>query len=322
MPDPVLAKKARLSLSTVAKERRRRGIPPCQRKRPAIEWTPEMVAVLGTDSDPNVGAMLRIPPWSVRRKRTLLGIPPYTPPPAGANPGHDWSPREIALLGTMPDQKLADRLGIGVGAVAHKRQVLHISPAKPKPRPIRWTKTMLSLLGEHPDSEVGRRYGISTSRVKLKRRALGIAAHTDQRAVVRTPELIALLRLPSTVVRQRTGLKWDTIRQLRHEYGIEAPTYFEVRWPPEVIARLGTVPDAEIARERGISCHRVSSKRRSLGIPPPQRAWQRWRPHDLALLGTLPDEEVAARLGRSVANVRAKRQELERRRRQGRKAAR
>ena len=137
MTDPVLARRAGLSLTTVAKERRRRGIEPFQPRRPTIQWTAEMIAVLGTDTDRNVGAMLRIPPWSVSLKRSALSIPPYVPPPPRTNPGHLWTASEIELLGTMPDQKLADLLDIDPSTVMRKRHKLGIAPCKPQPCPIK-----------------------------------------------------------------------------------------------------------------------------------------------------------------------------------------
>ena len=187
VPDPVLARKAGLSVTTVAKERRRRGIELFQPRRPIIQWTTQMIAVLGTDSDGKVGARLGIPRWSVQIKRTTLSIPPYRPPPPGGNPGHHLTASGIELLGTMPDQKLADLLNVAASAVMRKRHQLGIAPCKPQPRPIQWTKKMISLLGKVTDAEVGRRYGISTDRVKTKRRALGIAARFAKRPVIRNP---------------------------------------------------------------------------------------------------------------------------------------
>lgn len=80
MRDREFAKLPGLHFGTVEHERHRRSIPPYRLRRPDIEWTDEMIALLGTDSDPNVAAQLGVSKYSVRYKRTVLGIPPFTEP--------------------------------------------------------------------------------------------------------------------------------------------------------------------------------------------------------------------------------------------------
>ena len=310
MSDYELARRKRLAVSTVAGERRRRGIPPFKPRRPAVEWTAERIALLGTDTDSKVAARLELHKMSIQRKRFSLGIPPYVGSGGWVPQAHDWTRREIGLLGTQPDRKVAELLGLSPATVMHKRQALGIPPCRRKLPPIRWTKSMISLLGKVSDVEIGRRYRISTHRVQRKRYALGIPGHVRGR-VVAAPRLLRLLRLPTTLVKKRTKLSEYAIAKLRREHGIEAQTYDELRWPPEVVAQLGKVPDEVLARRLGRTRTCVARRRRALKIPALQTP-RPWLPHELALLGKLPDEVVAQKLGRSVVAVGHQRRALAR----------
>jgi hypothetical protein len=307
MSDYELARQKRLAVSTVADERRRRGIPPFKPRRPAVEWTAERIALLGTDTDGKVAARLGLSTMAVQRRRFSLGIPPYAGSPF-LPPGHEWTRREIRLLGTLPDRKVAKILGLSDSTVMYKRQALRIPPYRRRLPPIRWTKKMLSLLGKVPDVEIARRYRISVARVRRKRYSLGIPGHVRGR-VAATPSLLRLLRLPTTLARKRTKLSGYAIAKLRREHGIEPQTYDEFRWPPEVVAQLGKVPDEELARRLGRTRYCIAQRRRALKIPS-LRFSPPWRRRELALLGKLPDQVVAQKLGRSVVAVAHKRRAL------------
>jgi hypothetical protein len=67
------------------------------------------------------------------RTRRVRGRPP--PPNRWAEDG--WKPKELALLGTLPDEELARRLGRSLIAVSTKRRRLGIASASPRPR--NWT---------------------------------------------------------------------------------------------------------------------------------------------------------------------------------------
>jgi hypothetical protein len=91
--------------------------------------------------------------------------------------GPRWTPQEVALLGTMPDEELAARIGKTPVAVRQKREELGIA----NPTANRWTAEDIALLGTLPDEEVARLVGRSRTAVTQKRCQLGIANPSDGR---------------------------------------------------------------------------------------------------------------------------------------------
>jgi hypothetical protein len=91
--------------------------------------------------------------------------------------GPRWTPQELALLGTMPDDALAAQIGKTPGAVRQKREELGI----PNPAANSWTAEGIALLGTLPDREVARLLGRSRAAVTQKRCQLGIANPCDRR---------------------------------------------------------------------------------------------------------------------------------------------
>ena len=85
---------------------------------------------------------------------------------------HPWTPEEEALLGVMTDPELAARLGVSVGAVAHRRRRLGRGVRYAKRRP--WTPGEEALLGTVRDTELAARLGRHTSTVCIRRQQLGI----------------------------------------------------------------------------------------------------------------------------------------------------
>ncbi len=82
-----------------------------------------------------------------------------------------WTDEQIAMLGTVSDAVVAERLGCSNTTVYKKRTELGIAPVRH-----RWTAEEIALLGRISDFEVAKRVGLSAKTVNLKRRALGIAA--------------------------------------------------------------------------------------------------------------------------------------------------
>ncbi len=75
--------------------------------------------------------------------------------------------RETKLLGTMPDEKLAKRLGLGVSAVASKRRALGIAAFGERTAFV-WDWASRALLGRLPDTAVARKLGIKLCAVHAK----------------------------------------------------------------------------------------------------------------------------------------------------------
>lgn len=306
IPDRAVALRARVSLKTVAAERRRRRIPAAAPRR-QVKWTPRMIALLGADSDVAVAAELGLTHSSVRWKRLRLGIPPYRLA-FGRRQGYLWTPRALSLVGTATDADVARRLGISRDQVAYQRLKQGIAPYVPGPRRIAWSREIIRFLGKHPDTEVARRFGIGGAAIAAKRRQLGIPAHRDVRMLRRTPALARLLLLPNRELAQQAGINLKTVNALRREYGIPAPPRTD--WTPKLLARLGKQRDAAIAADLGVHPLTVARTRLALGIPPlpspgaPARYWPRQL---LARLGKQPDAAIAARLGVHPDTVRRKR---------------
>ncbi len=92
---------------------------PRKRGRPAVEWTPDRLAVLEYSTDREVAAALGCSPQTVRTKRKSLGLP-------GVKPfkGRVWTDAELALLGTTTDAAVAAELGLHPTTVAAARRKL------------------------------------------------------------------------------------------------------------------------------------------------------------------------------------------------------
>jgi DNA-binding CsgD family transcriptional regulator len=248
----------------------------------------------------------------VSRKRRLLGIPSYHPPPHDALTV-EWTAEGEALLGKMSDQRAAEALGVSRVAVAAHRRELGIAAFGRQPVKIRWTRKQLGALGGRSDRELAERLGVSKASVTKKRLELGIPAFSESRRVVITRELRRLLGLPPSVARRKTGLKFDTIRKLRDRLGIAAPRLIDVPWTKAALAKLGKLPDARLAADLGVDLSAVRGRRIQRGIPP-FRAWRRWTEREVALLrSSLSDEEIARRVKRKPHSVRAKRRSLQKR---------
>src|SRR5205085_2650098 len=101
---------------------RRLGLKPTGRWK-GQEWTPDQVALLGTDHDEAIAKKLGRSRSAVTTQRTSRKIPAYSGWPGG---GPGWTDEEIALLGTAADAAVAKQVGRTPGAVAQKRAVLGV----------------------------------------------------------------------------------------------------------------------------------------------------------------------------------------------------
>jgi len=87
------------------------------------DWTSEIDALLGTDTDIAVSELVDIPHASIIWRRRKLGIPSFGPT------GHplEWSSEVDALLGESSDRRIAAILGISDQTVRNRRHELGIS---------------------------------------------------------------------------------------------------------------------------------------------------------------------------------------------------
>ncbi len=85
-----------------------------------------------------------------------------------------WTPDKIALLGTMTDREVAEKIGVSSITVAFQRYRLNIG--RHKLAEARWTEELLALLGKVPDRVIAETLGCSAQVVLLKRHQLDIEA--------------------------------------------------------------------------------------------------------------------------------------------------
>ncbi len=254
------------------------------------------------------------------RSRRRQKIPPAK--------GRHWTSQEEALLGTMTDRTLAERLQCPTHVVLSRRQTLGIAPfGRRSPQK---NKVAVS-----PGKLLARRLILRLSQRAIAKRAglpsYGLLERTVHRyapmATVRRlaaalecqPEDILLRSAPvsrtvpddsllGTMMDKTLARRWklpcDTVRLRRIELGI--PSFqSQARSIPDT-SLLGTQPDKRLAAMWGLSAALVRHRRQELGIPNHSR-----RPlPDESLLGTRPDRELAALWGTHVGKIVLRRSEL------------
>ena len=143
----------------------------------SIQWTPEMIAQLGTDKDAVLAERWGTTAKTVNLKRNSLGIAAF---------GHvAWTDAMIAALGQSTDAELAALWGISKASVVAKRGSLGIAPldasrGKDNQRP--WTDAEVVQLGTAADADLAVQMGRSAAAVRNARIARGIAAHRPKRS--------------------------------------------------------------------------------------------------------------------------------------------
>jgi hypothetical protein len=168
---------------------------------------------------------------------------------------HKWTAKEIALLGTDSDAKIAKILGLKVHAVVDQRRRLGIR------RPVRhWTEAECKLLGTATDVEVARKTGRTEQSVRLKRDALGIPSLRTQW----TEEELALIGTDTDrAIARKIGKTSVVVQKKRMQLGIPGTVR---RWTEEDDSWLGTDTDRVVAKALGRTEVAVTVRRSRLGI--------------------------------------------------------
>jgi len=197
------------------------------------------------------------------------------PQPSKNGKRHNWTRRQIAMLGTISDAALSRKLGLCIGTVFEKRQKLGIPASRP-PKSINWTPDVIALLGKIPDGEVAGIYGMNILSVQKKRVARGIRCYARKSKTWHywTKKEIALLgKMPDGDVALRTGINKASVYWKRCK--LEIPSFTQKRpkklltdWTRKEIAVLGKMTDAAAAASFDLAHSAVRLKRISLGIPP------------------------------------------------------
>jgi len=87
--------------------------------------------------------------------------------PSFKSKGIRWTPEKDALLGTMPDRVLGEKIGFSRSVICGRRYVLKIPPVMGKY--FKWTPETEKLLGTALDEDVAEMLGTEKRRVRAKR---------------------------------------------------------------------------------------------------------------------------------------------------------
>src|SRR5262249_32906181 len=134
---------------------------------------------------------------------------------------HEWTRKELALLGKISDVKASKRIGLAPSVVGAKRAQLGIPPAFGTPRPRhKWTRAEVALLGKSSDVALAKRLGVGASAVREKRVKLGITAiHRYRRHQWTRAEGALLGKLTDAEVARRIGVSEKTVSEKRKKLG-------------------------------------------------------------------------------------------------------
>jgi hypothetical protein len=191
---------------------------------------------------------------------------------------HQWTIKEIALLGTMSDRRCAELLGLSQYSIFSERNRRAIPANAPRPTRLKWSKKQIALLGKVPDGEVATMVGTWPSVVFNKRVQLGIPAYVRKECWRKfTKKEISLLGTkPDSFFAKKFGTTVAIIGSRRISLGIPSyrarnsptrPWKLDHDWTPKEIALLGTQTDQKIAKILDIGAAAVRAKRIRLGIP-------------------------------------------------------
>lgn len=235
-----------------------------------------------------------------------------------------WDGEKIALLGSMPDEAVAKRLGIYKHHVYTKRYSLGIAAFR-KFGPKEWNEEAIGMLGKKSDPEVARFLGMSKTTVTNKRKSLGIEAFAFQskRWRIWTEEELALLgKDTDKEVARRLNIHEASVAVKRRLLGIASfrprlanknPRPNAVKWTRRNLVLLGKLPDERVCEIMGVCRKSVMRKRKELGIESyavGTQFWHPWTEEEIARLGKTTDRELAEQLGIQPMCVTSKRRQL------------
>ena len=155
---------------------------------------------------------------------------------AGKSKFH-WTAESSALLGTMPDRHIAQKLGITPVMVAYQRKRLGI---KQYAAPSTWAAENDHLLGTKTDAALAKELGVAKHTVLNRRRELKIPAFGPSGWPAWPQEQVHLLgTMPDAELAQQIGRSVSAVRQQRLTLGIKAFRYSaSIAITPEMRAKL------------------------------------------------------------------------------------
>lgn len=221
-------------------------------------------------------AALKTREWTAAERRACsrrskrLGLKP-----TGRWKGKEWTPEQLAFLGTDHDEAIAKKLKRTVEAIRSQRRIRKIPAYSGWPGSAPgWTDEELALLGTMPDAEVAVQINRTLGAVKQKRVALRILSHsgfTVGGGRAWTEEEVALLGTDrDKVIAKKIGRTRAACAIQRSLRGIPAYSGWiggSRVWAKKELAILGTDTDEAVAKMINRTPGAVMQKRAALKIP-------------------------------------------------------
>ena len=175
--------------------------------------------------------------------------------------GRVWTAQMDALLGTLTDREVGQKLGIHQASVRKRRMKLGIAPERGG---YRWSAQDLLLLGTMSDREVGTRLGVSGETVRQKRLELRIPTCPGWRD---RPRKYSDATLREVIARhyslagmaQELGISKQRAHQLLARLGMSMKQIHKEKL--ETALALGLDERSGQARVRGVREKRVTTSR-------------------------------------------------------------
>lgn len=147
----------------------------------------------------------------------------------------EWTPEQIAMLGTVPDRVLAEEMGCSTMVVFWNRRVRGIAPcrlwASRRPRQVKstktpyWTPKRVALLGTAIDKKIAKKLGIAHSSVASERNKRGILAFGPQHTIAGSMARLERMRptletMDNAEAGEHYGISRERARQIRKKLGM------------------------------------------------------------------------------------------------------
>lgn len=317
------------ALSMVSEARINLGIPraPHDPSVPIPAWLEPVIDAVGVEADADLARRVGVSVSALRVQRIRLGH-------GAPRPQRSQIEGLRSLLGTVPDETIAARLGVPRNVVQYHRRNLGIKayvrqkgeqrletssapstsawprPSSPLPD---WLLPYADQIGVLSDAEIARKTGRSREMIRLYRTARGTPKAPSDPDL--SPILDRLGTVSDAILAAEIGVGVLRIRVARTERGILPP----LRTPKPGPAGSALVPflhlfgvrsDREIAKDAKVGLGTVIRMRLKLGIAPPPRenrlplgeGTRRLAPF-LDKLGVWSDMEIARRADVHVSSV-------------------
>jgi hypothetical protein len=174
-----------------------------------IEWTKEILDLLGKVPDREISERYGIAVSTLNKKRKRNGIPTF-------KRNIRRTAKVVKILG-FPTKEAARQLGLSRNAVETLRKKWGL-PA-PSRTEWRWDRKTLARLGREPDTRIAWDTGMGFRTVRAKRQALGIAP-CDIQGRWKPEEQALLGTAPDDVIAKRIGRTLHAVRVRRWHKGI------------------------------------------------------------------------------------------------------